>query len=116
MNKHGKALADIILLLHLVIVLFLFVSPFIAIIFSIAKIYIILGDVLIVLIWITKGSCPFTTQEIKMRKIYDPKGVYEGACITHYLNKFLGTNLSNTLITRVVYAYMISAIVLLLFV
>jgi len=113
--RNKKILADIIALAHGIVVLVMLLSLPIAILVPGSRFFILIFAFTILGSWVFGRGCPLRSWELNIRKKYNLTGVYQGMFITHYVNKYLGTNFSDFIIRLIIYPYMFLVIILAFF-
>lgn len=82
-----KILADIIVLVHFLWILFLFFGAFVGVKNNFVKIFHISGLIFAFVIQIFDWYCPLTHLEVWLRVRHDPALSYTGSFIVHYIEK-----------------------------
>jgi hypothetical protein len=93
-----KILADGVVLIHFLWIVFLFFGVFWGIRNKTVKIFHISGLVFAFVIQIFDWYCPLTHLEVWLRSKHDPALVYTGSFIFHYVEKIVYIELSRFLI------------------
>jgi len=93
-----KILADIIVLIHFVWIIFLFLGAFWGVRNKAVKIFHISGLIFAFLIQIFDWYCPLTHLEVWLRSRHDPAISYTGSFIIHYVEKIVYIEISRSLI------------------
>ena len=89
-----KIIADIIVLLHFLWILFLIFGAFIGRRYKWIKILHIAGIVFAIVIQIFGWYCPLTYLEIWLRQMHDPSHTYAGSFIINYVHKLVYIEIS----------------------
>jgi hypothetical protein len=103
-----KILADGVVLIHFLWIVFLFFGVFWGIRNKIVKIFHISGLVFAFVIQIFDWYCPLTHLEVWLRSKHDPALVYTGSFIFHYVEKIVYIEFSRLLI--VVFTFILCGI------
>jgi len=93
-----RILADIVVLIHFVWILFLFLGGFWGVKNKIAKIFHISGLLFAFLIQIFDWYCPLTHLEVWLRSKHNPAVTYTGSFIIHYVEKIVYIEISRSLL------------------
>jgi hypothetical protein len=93
-----KILADIVVLIHFVWIIFLFLGAFWGVRDRAVKIFHISGLVFAFLIQIFNWYCPLTHLELWLRAKHAPAITYTGSFIIHYVEKIVYMEISRSLI------------------
>jgi len=93
-----KILADIVVLIHFVWILFLFLGGFWGVRNKAVKIFHISGLFFALLIQIFDWYCPLTHLEVWLRSKHSPTITYTGSFIIHYVEKIVYIEISRYLI------------------
>ncbi len=93
-----KVLADSVVLIHFLWIVFLFFGAIWGIKNRVVKIFHISGLVFAFFIQIFDWYCPLTHLEVWLRSKHDPALVYAGSFIFHYVEKIVYIELSRFLI------------------
>ena len=93
-----KILADSVVLMHLLWILFLFFGAFPGIRSRKVRIAHISGLVFALLLQVFDWYCPLTHLEVWLRQRHDPTLSYTGSFIVHYMEKLVYIELSRKLI------------------
>ena len=93
-----KILADSVVLIHFLWILFLLFGVFWGIRNKVVKIFHIFGLVSAFVIQIFDWYCPFTHLEIWLKSQYNPTLTYTGSFITHYVEKIVYIEISRTIV------------------
>ena len=93
-----KILADIVVLIHLIWILFLFLGAFWGVNNRTIKIFHISGLLFAFLMQIFDWICPLTHLEVWLRLQHHPNLTYAGSFIIHYIEKLVYIELSRSLI------------------
>ena len=107
-----KLLANIVVAIHWVWVLLMFLCLPAVLLFPQISMLVLVFASLTVTSWIITRGCPLRFWELSLRRKFDPHGIYSGMFITHYINKYLGTRLSDFQVRVIIYPWMIMAIVI----
>jgi hypothetical protein len=89
-------LADFVVLIHFLWIVFLFIGGFWGVRYGLIKIFHISGLAFAVAIQTLNWYCPLTYLEIFFRSMEDPSKTYQGSFITHYLEKIIYIEVSRT--------------------
>ena len=99
-----KVLADIVIFIHFLWIVFLIFGALAGIRFHLAKIIHITGLAFASVIMIFGWYCPLTYLEVWLRHHHDPSLSYRGSFITHYIEKLVYLEISHsTLITLTIF-------------
>jgi hypothetical protein len=93
-----KILADIVVLIHFIWILFLFLGAFWGVKNRAVKIFHIIGLLFAFLIQIFDWTCPLTHLEVWLRSQHHLNLTYAGSFIIHYIEKLVYIELSRSLI------------------
>jgi len=93
-----KILADIVVSIHFLWIIFLFLGAYWGRKNKTIKIFHLLGLVFAFIIQIFDWYCPLTYLEIWLRSKHDPLLTYAGSFIIHYVEKVVYIELSRSLI------------------
>ena len=93
-----KVLADMVVLIHFIWILFLFFGAFWGVKNRAVKIFHISGLAFAFIIQSFDGSCPLTHFEVWLRAQHHPNLTYAGSFIIHYIEKLVYIELSRSLI------------------
>ena len=93
-----KILADIVVLLHLLWIMFLIFGALLGIKNKGARIVHISGLVFAVIIQVFNWYCPLTYLEVWLRSKHDPTLSYTGSFIVHYMEKMIYIELPGCLV------------------
>jgi hypothetical protein len=93
-----KLLADAVVLIHLLWILFLFLGAYVGAKVRGVRILHLSGLVFALITEVFGWYCPLTYLEVWLRSKYDPRWVYAGSFIVHYVEKIVYLELSRTLI------------------
>ena len=93
-----KVLADIVVLIHFIWILFLFLGAFWGVKNRAVKIFHIIGLLFAFFIQIFDWTCPLTHLEVWLRSQHHPNLTYAGSFIIHYIEKLVYIELSRPLI------------------
>jgi hypothetical protein len=93
-----KILADIVVLMHFLWIVFLISGAFLGIRNRAIKIFHISGLAFAIVIQIFGWFCPLTDLEVWLRAKHDPSLAYTGSFIIHYLEKLIYIEISPVLI------------------
>jgi hypothetical protein len=93
-----KILADIVVLIHFVWILFLFLGGFWGVKNKAVKIFHISGLFFALLIQIFDWYCPLTHLEVWLRSKHNPAITYTGSFIIHYVEKMIYIEISRSLL------------------
>ena len=93
-----KVLADIVVLIHFIWILFLFLGAFWGVKNRAVKIFHIIGLLFAFLIQIFDWYCPLTHLEVCLRSKHNPAITYTGSFIIHYVEKIVYIEISRSLI------------------
>jgi len=93
-----KILADIVVLIHFVWILFLFLGGFWGVRNKVVKIFHVSGLFFALLIQIFDWYCPLTHLEVWLRSKHSPAITYTGSFIIHYVEKIVYIEISRSLI------------------
>jgi len=93
-----KILADIVVLIHFVWILFLFLGGFWGVRNKVVKIFHISGLFFALLIQIFDWYCPLTHLEVWLRSRHNPSITFAGSFIIHYVEKIVYIEISRYLI------------------
>ena len=93
-----KILADSVVLIHFIWILFLFLGAFWGIKNKAVKILHLAGLVFAIIIQIVDWYCPLTYLEVWLRSKHNPELTYTGSFIIHYVEKIVYIELSRYLI------------------
>ena len=93
-----KILADFVVLVHFLWILFLFFGALLGVRYKAIKIIHLPGLFFAILIQIFDWYCPLTHLEFWLRSKHDPSLAYAGSFIVHYVEKLVYLELSHSLI------------------
>ena len=93
-----KLLADAVVLIHFLWILFLFFGATVGARFRVIRTLHLSGLVFALMIQILGWYCPLTYLEVWLRSKHDPRWVYAGSFIVHYVEKIVYLDLSRALI------------------
>jgi hypothetical protein len=93
-----KLLADAVVLIHFLWILFLFFGAYVGAKYRVARILHLSGLAFALITEIFGWYCPLTYLEVWLRSKHDPRWVYAGSFIVHYVEKIVYLELSRTLI------------------
>jgi len=93
-----KILADFTLLIHLLWILFLFFGAYFGAKHKVLGILHLSGLAFALIIQVFGWYCPLTYLEVWLRSKHDPRLIYTGSFIIHYVEKIVYLELSRTLI------------------
>ena len=93
-----KILADSVVFIHFLWIVFLFFGAFLGIRNKKVKIAHISGLVFAMILQIFDWYCPFTHLEVWLRQRHDPSLSYTGSFIVHYMEKLVYIELSRKFI------------------
>jgi hypothetical protein len=93
-----KILADIVIIIHFLWILFLFLGAIWGVKSKVIKIVHLSGLVFAILIQIFGWYCPLTYVEFWLRAKHDPNLAYAGSFIVHYVEKLVYLELSRSII------------------
>ncbi len=93
-----KILADIVVFLHLLWILFLIFGAFLGIRNKAARIVHISGLAFAIIIQVFDWYCPLTHIEVWLRSKHDPTLSYSGSFIVHYIERVVYLEISGKLI------------------
>jgi Protein of Unknown function (DUF2784) len=91
-----KILADFTLLIHLLWILFLFLGAYVGARYRVLRILHLSGLAFALITEILGWYCPLTYLEVWLRSKHDPRWVYAGSFIIHYVEKIVYLELSRT--------------------
>ena len=91
-----KILADFTLLIHFLWILFLFFGAYVGARVRVLKILHLSGLAFALITEILGWYCPLTYLEVWLRSKHDPRWVYAGSFIIHYVEKIVYLELSRT--------------------
>lgn len=93
-----KILADLVVLVHFLWILFLIFGAFWGVKYRAVKIFHLSGLVFAFIIQIFDWYCPLTHLEVWLRSKHNPSLTYKGSFIIHYVEKAVYIELSRTVI------------------
>ena len=93
-----KLLADFIVLIHFLWILFLFFGAYVGARVRVLRILHLSGLAFALMIQVFGWYCPLTYLEVWLRSKHDPRLAYTGSFIIHYVEKIVYLDLSRTLI------------------
>ena len=93
-----KLLADAVVLIHFLWILFLFFGATVGAKYRVLRILHLSGLAFALITEILGWYCPLTYLEVWLRSNHDPRWVYAGSFIVHYVEKIVYLELSRTLI------------------
>ena len=93
-----KILADVVVLIHFLWILFLIFGAFLGVANKAIKIFHISGLVFAFVIQILGWYCPLTHLEVWLRAKHDPSLAYAGSFIIHYVERLIYIEISARLI------------------
>jgi hypothetical protein len=93
-----KILADLVVMIHFLWIVFLFLGAFWGVKNKVVKIFHLSGLVFAFVIQVFDWYCPLTHLEVWLRSKHDFTLTYTGSLITHYIEKIVYIELSRTLI------------------
>ena len=93
-----KILADIVVMIHFLWILFLFLGAFWGVRNKAAKIFHISGLLFAFLIQISDWYCPLTYLEVWLRSKHNPSLAYTGSFIIYYVEKIVYIEISRSLL------------------
>jgi len=93
-----KILADIVVLIHFLWILFLFFGVFLGRKNKALKIFHLSGLFFALLIQVFDWYCPLTHLEVWLRSKHDPGLIYAGSFIIHYVERLVYIELSRFII------------------
>jgi len=93
-----KVLADIVVLIHFLWIVFLFFGAFWGIKNKVAKIFHLSGLAFAFIIQIFDWYCPLTHLEVWLRSKHSPFLTYAGSFIIHYVEKIVYIEISRFLV------------------
>lgn len=93
-----RILADLVVFLHFLWILFLIFGIFLGIRYRLIRIAHISGLAFAVIIQVFGWYCPLTDLEVWLRSKYDPNLFYTGSFIVHYIEKIVYVDVSRGLI------------------
>jgi hypothetical protein len=93
-----KILADFTLLVHLIWILFLFLGAYFGTRIRLIRILHLSGLAFALISEIFGWYCPLTYLEVWLRSKHDPRWLYAGSFIIHYVEKIVYLELSRALI------------------
>jgi hypothetical protein len=93
-----KILADFTLLIHFLWILFLFFGAYVGARSRALRILHLSGLAFALMIQVFGWYCPLTYLEVWLRLKHDPRWVYAGSFVIHYVEKIVYLELSRTLI------------------
>ena len=93
-----KILADIVVLIHFLWIVFLFFGAFWGIKNKVAKIFHLSGLAFAFVIQIFDWYCPLTHLEVWLRSKHSPALTYAGSFIIHYIEQIVYIELSRNLV------------------
>ncbi len=89
-----RILADIVVLIHFLWIVFLMFGAFLGRRYRAVKIFHIGGVIFALVIQILGWYCPLTHLEAWLRRMHNPALSYSGSFIIHYVEKIIYINLS----------------------
>jgi hypothetical protein len=93
-----KVLADIVVLIHFLWILFLIFGGILGTRNKIMKIFHVSGLGFAFVIQVAGWYCPLTDLEVWLRARHDPSVAYSGSFIVHYVEKLIYIEISQTVI------------------
>jgi len=93
-----RVLADAVVLLHFLWIVFLFFGAFLGVRYRAARHIHIGGLAFAVWIQVFDWYCPLTHLEVWLRRRHDPSMGYAGSFIVHYAEKIIYVELSRSLV------------------
>ena len=93
-----KILADIVVLIHFLWIIFLFLGAYWGKRYKAVKIFHLSGLVFAFIIQIFDWYCPLTHLEVWLRSKHDPALLYTGSFFIHYVEKIVYIELSRYLV------------------
>jgi hypothetical protein len=93
-----KLLADAVVLIHFLWILFLFLGAYIGARVRVLRILHLSGLALALITEIFGWYCPLTYLEVWLRSKHDPRWVYAGSFVIHYFEKIVYLELSRSFI------------------
>ncbi|MDI6729118.1 MAG: DUF2784 domain-containing protein [Thermodesulfovibrionales bacterium] len=84
-----KILADIVVIIHFLWIVFLIFGAFLGVKYRAVKIFHISGLIFTFIIQIFDWYCPLTHLEVWLRSKHDPALAYTGSFIPHYIEKIV---------------------------
>jgi len=93
-----KLLADAVVLIHFLWILFLFFGAYVGAKYRVARILHLSGLAFALISEIFGWYCPLTYLEVWLRSKHDPRWVYAGSFIVYYVEKIVYLELSRMLI------------------
>ncbi len=93
-----KILADLVVIVHFLWILFLIFGAFWGVKYRAVKIFHLSGLVFAFIIQIFDWTCPLTYIEVRLRAKHDPTLTYKGSFIIYYVEKIVYIDLSRTII------------------
>ncbi len=93
-----KIVADVIVLIHFLWIVFLFTGAWLGIRYKSIKIIHLSGLFFAILIQILGWYCPLTNLEFLLRSKHDPGLAYAGSFIAHYAEQIVYLRLSGSLV------------------
>ena len=91
-----KILADFVVLVHFLWIIFLFLGAIWGVKNNVIKIVHLLGLLFAILIQIFGWYCPLTHLEVWLRSKHDPGMAYVGSFIIHYMERLVYLEISQT--------------------
>ena len=91
-----RVLADIVVLVHLLWIVFLFFGAFLGVRFAPAKVLHIIGLGYALVLNAFGWYCPLTHVEIWARTRHDPELAYTGSFVIHYVEELIYVNLPSS--------------------
>jgi hypothetical protein len=107
MNSRYKTYAEMMVFLHLLWFLISIVALPLALTVVSSKIFVLVFVAVTVVSIILWRGCPLRIWEKKFRNKYDPKTVYDGVFMSHYMKKFFNINMSRTAVRITISSYLI---------
>ncbi len=93
-----KIIADIVVLIHFLWILFLFLGALLGVRYKSIKIIHLSGLFFAILIQIPNWYCPLTHLEFLLRSRHDPNLTYTGSFIAHYAEQIVYLRLSSSFV------------------
>ncbi|MFN3533604.1 MAG: DUF2784 domain-containing protein [Candidatus Brocadia sp.] len=93
-----KILADIVVLIHFLWIVFLILGAFAGVRIRLFKFLHIGGLIFAIFLQIMGWYCPLTYLEVWLRSMHDPSTAYPGSFIIHYVEKIVYIELSQNFI------------------
>lgn len=93
-----KILADIVVLIHFLWIVFLISGAFVGVRVRFVKFIHVAGLIFAIFLQVMGWYCPLTYLEGWLRSMHDPSTVYPGSFITHYIERLVYIELPQNLI------------------